>query len=510
VLAAGFSVIAAASVAVAEPAERFNAPGQRHANVCVRLAGPQAALRFGDGAPTGFGVDDQRAFDEDGRCPGGTVRLDLHETIPSPAGALVFHRGGNGYVDGGNVKYGHLATGEIADALPAPTPSSGGRGAPCPRLLDAVHRVRVRTIPASMHYKRPEDLPTGSNRGTSFEHYGDPAADQGDREDIHYTYLLWSFVNVRGGGMVRALLAPDQAVLPCDVDPVTMDAWDRAGQVNGRVTARYVRALAGGCALYGWMVWSHDYFGDTAGPLPHALPAEGAAPPEPAPDPACPVAEPGVPPTVTTGDAVAGEDGTATLGGSVNPHGVNTSYRFEFGPGSDYGAATEPAALRSAERDAPVSAQATGLQPGATYHFRLVAESTHGVSYGDDRTVTIPPPEATAVGLSVRLSGLAVRPGRFRRARSRRGAPARIRYALSAPATVTLTFLRRRRGARRARWRRIGGSLRQAASAGKTSVRFGGWVRGRRLPPGRYRVRGVATAEGGQPGRPRYGYVTLR
>jgi hypothetical protein len=36
-----------------------------------------------------------------------------------------------------------------------------------------------------MHYKRPQDVPGGSNNGTSFMHYGDPGADQGKRRDIH-------------------------------------------------------------------------------------------------------------------------------------------------------------------------------------------------------------------------------------------------------------------------------------------------------------------------------------
>src|SRR5918997_6142117 len=118
---AGALVATAVSAAQAtEPADRYNAPGQRHADVCVQLALVPAALRFGDTTPTGFGLDDQRQFDEDGRCPAGTVRLDHHEVIPSGGAALVFHRGGNGYVDAANVKYGHLAAGEIATALPEP------------------------------------------------------------------------------------------------------------------------------------------------------------------------------------------------------------------------------------------------------------------------------------------------------------------------------------------------------------------------------------------------------
>jgi hypothetical protein len=530
VAAIGSALIVPGGAAAAEPAEPFNAPGQRHANVCVRLAVVPAALRFGDGVATGFSIDDQRTFDEDGRCPNGTVRLDLHELIPAEGMSLAFHRGGNGYVGGQNVKYGHLPTGDVADILPPPVPSSGGRGAPCGQLEDTAYEAEVRSIPEAMHYKRPEDLPSGSNRGTSWEHYGDPGADQGSRKDIHYSYLLWSFPNVRGGGMVRTLLVPDHPVRACDVEPVTMHAWDRAGAVNGRVTARYVRVLAGTCPLYGWMVWSHDYFGDPAPPVAHALPTGAPPPAEPPPNPECPVSPPGVPPIATTDEGVARADGSAVLAGRINPNGVNTTYHFELGTTEEYGAGTEEASTSSADRPLSVTATVTGLRPETTYHFRLVASTTHGTSYGENRTLTTPAPAApVAAGPVIELSRLRVAPATFRRARTRRRAPARIRYVLSAPGSVTLTFFRRAIGVRRrgacrkppprgaprgrrrcARWVRAGRSLRHDSAAGTTATRFGGWIGRRPLPRGRYRVEGTAAAEGWRPGPRRRGYFRLR
>jgi hypothetical protein len=524
VAAIGSALLVPARAGAAEPAEPFNPPGQRHANVCVHLAVVPGSLRFGDGATTGFTIDDQRTFDEDGRCPNGTVRLDLHELIPAEGAPLAFHRGGNGYVGAKNVKYGHLPVSDLADALPPPIPSSGGRGTPCGGLEDTAYEVRVRSIPAAMHYKRPQDLASGSNKGTSFEHYGDPGADQGSRRDIHYSYLLWSFPNVRGGGMVRTLLAPAQPVRACDVEPVTMDAWDRAGAVNGRVTARYVRVLAGTCPVYGWMVWSHDYYGDPAPPGAHALPTGASPPPEPPPNPACPVSPPGVPPDVTTGEGVAGPDGAANLTGSVNPNGVNTTYWFELGTTADYGTSTDPATTQSADHALRVSGIATGLEPATTYHYRLVGTTSHGTTYGQDRTLTTLP----APGSTIELSRLRVAPKSFRRARSRRRAPARIRYRLSAEGTVTLRFYRRAPGVRRgracgrpprtrvprrrrcARWVRMRGSLRHDARPGTTAARFGGWLGRRRLPRGRYRVEGVAAGEGWRTGPRRRGYFRLR
>ena len=256
-----------------DPAVRFNAPGERHARVCANLIGASAPLRFGDGGETGFGVTNGLTFDP-GQCPDGTVRLDLHEVVGSPAGPLVFERGGNGYVDDQNAKYGQVAVADLADPVGDPTPSGGGRGDPCPLMEGSRYAAQIASIPIAMHYKRPQDVPSGNNRGATFMHYGDPAADQGDRHDIHYSYLVWSFLDARGGGHVRALLHEGQVVEPCDVEPILMDAFDTAGNVDGSVLARYVRTEEGDTPLYGWMVWEHDAH-DGAGTIPHARWLEG-------------------------------------------------------------------------------------------------------------------------------------------------------------------------------------------------------------------------------------------
>lgn len=275
-----------AAAAATAPARQFNAPGQAHAHTCVRLASAHPALRFAGGTRTGFAATD-RATSRKRRCARGSALLDLHEIIPSPAGPLVFRRPAFMGKGAGNVKYGELRVADIAGPLPVPIPAGDGRGAPCALAGETGYRVAVRSIPRTMHYKPPQSVPTGRNRGASFMHYGDPAADQGTYHRLHYSYLLWSFVNVSGGGMVRTLLAPGQIVRPCDVAPITMRAWSKSGAVNGHVTARYVRVLAGSCPLYGWMVWSHRY--GRRAPIRHAVPMRRAPPPDPKPDPACPV-----------------------------------------------------------------------------------------------------------------------------------------------------------------------------------------------------------------------------
>ncbi|MEA2458712.1 MAG: hypothetical protein QOC95_1684, partial [Thermoleophilaceae bacterium] len=438
---------------------------------------------------------------------------------------LAFHRGGNGYADDSNVKYGELAAADLAGPLPAPVPSSGGRGAACNLTDEPAYRVQVRSIPGAMHYKRPQDLPSGSNAGSSFEHYGDPGADQGARRDIHYSYLLWSFLDVRGGGMVRTLLAPDQVVRPCDVQPITLTSWDRAGAANGSVTARYVRVLAGTCPLYGWMVWEHTYLAHSQSPVAHAIALPGSPPGDPAPDPACPAAAAASPPAVQTSAGTAAGDGSATISGTVNPAGADSGYRFDYGPGPDYGASTPATVLLAADRAVPVTAALTGLEPGFALHYRLVAWSVHGTSFGRDRTLALPVGaiRADAVASRPTVRNLRVAPRAFGRARSRHAATARIRYRLSARAKLTLTFQRRAVGVRRARacrrpgsggiarharrcarWMAVRGSLRVAA-AGSGRVRFGGWIGSRPLPSGSYRVRAVPAG-----GRARLARFVLR
>ncbi len=497
VLSAAVAPVARAT----DPASLYDAPGQAHVNVCVHPAASSIPLRYGDATPTGFQLTGSLTFDN-GDCPNGTVRLDNHEVIPSGAGALVFHRGGNGYTDDRNVKYGDLATADLADVVPPPVPSSGGRGAACPLAPGFAYKVSVRSIPDEMHYKRPQDVPGGSNRGASYEHYGDPAADQGSRHDIHYSYLLWSYLDVQGGGHVRALLKPNDLVAVCDVAPITRPSWDRAGNVNGSVTARYVRLLAGSCPIYGWMIWTHQMTSGSV--VAHALPTS-TPPPSAAPDPSCPVAAPASPPIVATGPSEAGTAGAWAVSGTVDPVGTPASYHFDFGPTPFYGSSTPGGTVAATDQTATVTEPIVGLRPSTTYHYRIVATSVHGTSAGPDATFTTEAPPAPPKPV---LGGLHVSPRRFHRAHKRRGIKTHIRFTLSARARVTLTFEHRvvgvyRHGRCRARprhgrsrhhnlcwrWPRVRGSLHVNAHAGHTRVRFGGWLGRRRLAPGRWRVK---------------------
>jgi hypothetical protein len=89
-------------------------------------------------------------------------------------------------------------------------------------------------------------------------------------------------------------------------------------------------------------------------------------------------------------------DTTATLTASINPANEPTSYHFEYGT-SDCSANTctsvplPDANIGSGGADVLVAKELTGLQPGATYHFRVVATNPTGVTKEDDKTFTTYP-----------------------------------------------------------------------------------------------------------------------
>jgi hypothetical protein len=75
----------------------------------------------------------------------------------------------------------------------------------------------------------------------------------------------------------------------------------------------------------------------------------------------------------------------ATLSGAVNPRGVEVSYYFEYGPTEAYGRRTTESAAGSGTASVQEIQSVGGLEEGTTYHFRIVASSSYGTSYGADR-----------------------------------------------------------------------------------------------------------------------------
>jgi subtilase family serine protease len=102
------------------------------------------------------------------------------------------------------------------------------------------------------------------------------------------------------------------------------------------------------------------------------------------------------PPAATTGSATNVGQTSATLNGTVNPSGQQTSYHFEYGTTQAYGQSTASQSAGSGTSSVAASANLSGLTAGTTYHYRLVASNGSGTTNGSDQTFTTtssaPPP----------------------------------------------------------------------------------------------------------------------
>jgi len=89
---------------------------------------------------------------------------------------------------------------------------------------------------------------------------------------------------------------------------------------------------------------------------------------------------------------------TATLSGGVYPNGLDTTYYWQYGPTTSYGAQTVPVDIGAGQAAVPVPGSLSGLVPGVTYHYRLVAQNADGTAYGYDSSLTtvVAPADAVA------------------------------------------------------------------------------------------------------------------
>ena len=91
-------------------------------------------------------------------------------------------------------------------------------------------------------------------------------------------------------------------------------------------------------------------------------------------------------PGVTTGGAANVAQQTARLTGSVDPNGAATTVQFQYGATSAYGSVT-PEQVVTGDGKKAVTVDITGLAPATTYHFRVIARNSKGLSKGGDRSL---------------------------------------------------------------------------------------------------------------------------
>ncbi len=92
---------------------------------------------------------------------------------------------------------------------------------------------------------------------------------------------------------------------------------------------------------------------------------------------------------------------SVALNGTVNPHGLATTARFEWGTSPSYSNLTPPQLVGSGADRIGIQAVLTGLAPGTQYHYRVIASSSVGTISGVDASFMTPPGTPT---LSLALS----------------------------------------------------------------------------------------------------------
>ncbi len=110
-------------------------------------------------------------------------------------------------------------------------------------------------------------------------------------------------------------------------------------------------------------------------------------------------------PTVTTDPVSDPAETSATLNGTIDPEGIQSSYHYEYGLDTNYGQSTDPVDAGSGSGANSAPQGVTGLDPNTTYHYRIVGSHSSGQILGEDQsftTVAAPP----VVGASMVASAI--------------------------------------------------------------------------------------------------------
>ncbi len=150
---------------------------------------------------------------------------------------------------------------------------------------------------------------------------------------------------------------------------VTMDAG--AGSANVTVTTPLGQLLGG--TAYHYRVVATNADGTATGADVAFLTTGHSV------DPTAPL------PVVSDASASFLTTGAAQLNGTVNPSGPLSTWYFDIGLTTSYGLQTKPQTM-SGLGARPISVHLAGLQPGATYHYRLVANTSTRLDVGPDMT----------------------------------------------------------------------------------------------------------------------------
>ena len=105
-------------------------------------------------------------------------------------------------------------------------------------------------------------------------------------------------------------------------------------------------------------------------------------------------------PTVTTTQAVSINQTAATLNGLVNAHGLTSSAYFHYGTSTSSYTGTTASRIINGTTNTTVSTSLSGLSANTTYYYRLAANNSAGISYGNQMNFT-----TTAAADTIRPTG---------------------------------------------------------------------------------------------------------
>ena len=113
-------------------------------------------------------------------------------------------------------------------------------------------------------------------------------------------------------------------------------------------------------------------------------------------------------PGVRTGGVSNLTFSSATLNGRVDPNDAQTTYFFRFGTTRVFTTDTAITAIGAGDAFSRVSVDVGGLAPLTQYHFRLIAQNSHGTTLGDWHTFTT---RRQPLGVNLSASPNPVAPG---------------------------------------------------------------------------------------------------
>ena len=97
---------------------------------------------------------------------------------------------------------------------------------------------------------------------------------------------------------------------------------------------------------------------------------------------------PGGAPIVTTGAATAVTASGATLAGTVDAHGAQTAFAFEYGTTNAFGSLSAIDNAGDSNAVQQITLPIGGLAPGTTYLYRIIATNPNGTSFGTVHSLT--------------------------------------------------------------------------------------------------------------------------